>query len=231
MNYDYLKTNYENLLSNVSQICTKTGRNFNDIMIVAISKTFPVEDIRMLYELGHIHFGENKVQELKEKHQSLADTKIKWHLVGHLQTNKVKYIAPFITLIHSVDNIKLALEINKYAQKLNRTIDILVQVNTSKEPQKSGVSPSETKTLCKEISKLEYLGLKGLMTIGMFTDNETIIRSNFRTLVNLYKDLKPEFKNFQYLSMGMTSDYRIAIEEGANILRIGSAIFGERTYH
>ncbi|MGB9696288.1 MAG: YggS family pyridoxal phosphate-dependent enzyme [Ignavibacteria bacterium] len=231
MNYKYLKTNYENLLSNVNQICTETGRNFNDITIVAISKTFPVENIKMLYELGHIHFGENKVQELKEKYQNLTDTNIKWHLVGHLQTNKVKYIVPFITLIHSVDNIKLALEINKQAQKLNRTIDILVQVNTSDEPQKSGITPSETKSLCKEISKLEYLRLKGLMTIGMFTDNEAIIRDNFRTLANLYKDLETEFKDFRYLSMGMTSDYRIAIEEGANILRIGSAIFGERSYH
>jgi pyridoxal phosphate enzyme (YggS family) len=229
MNYQYLKTNYESLLSNVKQICIETGRNFNDIIIVAVSKTFPVEDIRALNEIGHIHFGENKVQELKEKYQSLLDTNIKWHLVGHLQTNKVKYIAHFITLIHSVDNIKLALEINKYAQKLNRIIDILVQVNTSNEPQKSGVTPSESKSLCREIYNLEYLRLKGLMTIGMFTDNETIIRNNFRMLANLYKEFETEFRDFQYLSMGMTSDYRIAIEEGANILRIGSAIFGERS--
>lgn len=231
MNYQYLKTNYENLLSNVAQICNSIGRNPNDIIIVAVSKTFPVEDIRALYKLGHIHFGENKVQELKEKHQNLADTNIRWHLVGHLQTNKVKYIAPFITLIHSVDNIKVALEINKHAQRLIRTIDILVQVNTSNEPQKSGIAPSEAKLLCREISTLEHLRLKGLMTIGTFTDNETIIRENFRTLANLYKDFRTEFKDFQYLSMGMTSDYKIAIEEGANILRIGSAIFGQRLYH
>jgi pyridoxal phosphate enzyme (YggS family) len=231
MNYEHIRTNYETLLSNVNQICTSIGRNFNDIMIVAISKTFPVENIKMLHKLGHIHFGENKVQELKEKYQKLIDTNIKWHLVGHLQTNKVKYIVPFITLIHSVDNIKLALEINKNAQKINRTIDILVQVNTSDEPQKSGIAPSETRSLCKEISKLEHLRLKGLMTIGMLTDNEDIIRENFRTLANLYKELETEFKDFQYLSMGMTSDYKIALEEGANILRIGSAIFGERTYN
>ena len=231
MNYEHIRTNYETLLSNVNQICTSIGRNFNDIMIVAISKTFPVENIKMLHKLGHIHFGENKVQELKEKYQKLIDTNIKWHLVGHLQTNKVKYIVPFITLIHSVDNIKLALEINKNAQKINRTIDILVQVNTSDEPQKSGIAPSETRSLCNEISKLEHLRLKGLMTIGMLTDNEDIIRENFRTLANLYKELETEFKDFQYLSMGMTSDYKIALEEGANILRIGSAIFGERTYN
>jgi len=231
MNYEHIRTNYETLLSNVNQICTSIGRNFNDIMIVAISKTFPVENIKMLHKLGHIHFGENKVQELKEKYQKLIDTNIKWHLVGHLQTNKVKYIVPFITLIHSVDNIKLALEINKNAQKINRTIDILVQVNTSDEPQKSGIAPSETRSLCKEISKLEHLRLKGLMTIGMLTDNEDIIRENFRTLAKLYKELETEFKDFQYLSMGMTTDYKIALEEGANILRIGSAIFGERTYN
>jgi pyridoxal phosphate enzyme (YggS family) len=142
----------------------------------------------------------------------------------------VKYIVDFIHLIHSVDSLKLANEIDVQAKKINRIIGILVQVNTSDENQKSGIEPADAKNLCEEISKFENVNLKGLMTIGMFTDEENIIRENFRTLRNLFDELKPFHKNFEYLSMGMTSDYEIAIEEGSNMLRIGSAIFGLRNY-
>lgn len=230
MKYDYLKENYSDLIAEIKEVCSKTGKNYEDIKLIAISKTFPAEDILEIHKLGHIDFGENKVQELKSKYDKLINENINWHLVGHLQTNKVKYIADFVSLIHSVDSLKLAIEIDKYAKKLNKMINILVQVNTSDELQKSGAEPQEVKSLCKEISLLENINMQGLMTIGMFTDNEKIIRDNFKMLKNLFEELKDNYSEFKYLSMGMTSDYKIAIEEGANMLRIGSAIFGNRNY-
>lgn len=230
MKYDYLKENYSDLTRDLNSICKQIGRNYNDIKLVAISKTFPSEEILEVHKIGHIDFGENKVQELTAKHNELINEDIKWHLVGHLQTNKVKHIIDFVTLIHSVDSFKLAHEIDKHAKKEGRIINILVQVNTSDEMQKSGVEPGQVKNLCKEISSLENIKMQGLMTIGMFTDMEDIIRENFILLRNLFDDLKVSYGSFKYLSMGMTSDYRIALEEGANMLRIGSAIFGKRNY-
>lgn len=230
MDNDYLKENYYDLLAGIKKVCDEYGRNFNDITLVAVSKTFPESDIAYINGLGHLDFGENKVQELKSKYDNLKDKNIRWHLVGHLQSNKVKYIADFVHLIHSVDSLKLAQVIDEQAKKHDRVIDVLIQVNTSNENQKSGIEPSEAEQLCEEISKLENVRLRGLMTIGMFTDDEKIIRENFSLLRNLYMELRVKFGTFQYLSMGMTSDYSIAIEEGANMLRIGSAIFGNRNY-
>lgn len=230
MKYDYLNENYSGLTANIRNVCSQIGRNYEDIKLVAVSKTFSTEEILQVNKLGHLDFGENKVQELKSKYESLKSENINWHLVGHLQTNKVKYIVDFVYLVHSVDSFKLALEIDKYAKKINRVINILVQVNTSDELQKSGAEPSDVKNLCREISSLEYVNLKGLMTIGMFTDYEKIIRENFTLLRNLFEDLKVNYTDFEYLSMGMTSDYKIALEEGSNMLRIGSAIFGQRNY-
>jgi len=228
MEYNYLKTNYERLTGRIKAECDKLKKDFNKIILVAVSKTFPSEQIAEVNKFGHKDFGENKVQELKRKHEELKTYDINWHLVGHLQTNKVKYIIDYVYLIHSVDSYKLALEINKRAEGINRTVDILIQVNTSYEDQKSGVEVNETKKLCSEISKLDYIKLKGLMTIGMFIDDEKIIHENFITLRNLYEDLKVKHTDFQYLSMGMTADFEIALEEGSNMLRIGSAIFGEK---
>jgi PLP dependent protein len=230
MKYDYLKENYSDLIADIKDVCSQVGNNYEDIKLVAVSKTFPSEEILEIHRLGHVDFGENKVQELKNKYDELKSENINWHLVGHLQTNKVKYIVDFVSLIHSVDSFKLALEIDKYAKKLNRVINILVQVNTSDELQKSGAEPADVKNLCKEISSLENINLQGLMTIGMFTDYEKIIRENFTLLRNLYEDMKVNYSSFKYLSMGMTSDFKIALEEGSNMLRIGSAIFGHRNY-
>lgn len=230
MDYSYLKVNYDGLISDIRQICAENNRNFNELVLVAVSKTFPPEQISEVHKLGQRVFGENKVQELREKYDVLKGENIEWHLVGHLQTNKVKYIADFVGLIHSVDSVKLAGVVNEQAEKHNRVIDVLVQVNTSGEDQKSGVEPEEAEELCREISLLKNVCLRGLMTIGMFTDDENVIRENFRTLKKLFNALKEKYDNFDYLSMGMTSDYRIAIEEGANMLRIGSAIFGYRNY-
>jgi pyridoxal phosphate enzyme (YggS family) len=230
MDKQYLKENYEALIKDIKLTCEKTGRDFSELTLIAVSKTFPAEDIVFVNGLGQIQFGENKVQELKSKFDILGNTGINWHLIGHLQTNKVKYISDFVYLIHSVDSLKLAEVIDEQAKRHNRIIDILIQVNTSNEDQKSGVEPRDVKDLCAEINKLDNVCIKGLMTIGMFTDDEIIIRENFKTLKNIYDELMKEYNTFQYLSMGMTSDYRIAIEEGANMLRIGSAIFGYRNY-
>lgn len=230
MDKQYLKDNYDALIKEIKATCEHTGRDFSEITLIAVSKTFPAEDVAKVREYGQKHFGENKVQELKSKFDILRTEEIKWHLIGHLQTNKVKYIADFVYLIHSVDSLKLAEVIDEHAKKNNRTIDILIQVNTSNEDQKSGIDPAETRDLCAGISKLENVRIKGLMTIGMFTDDENIIRDNFKTLKSVYNELKPDYPSFEYLSMGMTSDFKIAIEEGANLLRIGSAIFGYRNY-
>ena len=230
MNYDYLQKNFHSFISSVGEACNSCNRKAEDVKIVAVSKTFPPEQILEVHKLGQIEFGENKVQELKSKHDELVNENIDWHLVGHLQTNKVKYIVDFVKLIHSVDSFKLASEINRQASLINRTIDVLIQVNTSFEEQKSGCEVSEAKNLCKEISLLECINIKGLMTIGMFTDDIKIIRENFVTLRRLFDDLKESHTGFKFLSMGMTSDYKIAIEEGSNMIRVGSAIFGYRNY-
>jgi pyridoxal phosphate enzyme (YggS family) len=229
MDYSYLKDNYVTLLEDIKRCCVNCEKNFDDIKIVAVSKTFPSEIIKEVYNLGHRDFGENRVQELEGKYDELKELDIKWHLVGHLQTNKVKYIIDYVSLIHSVDSVKLAEEIDSRAKAKNKRVDVLVQVNTSDEMQKSGCEVNEAMSLCKSISGFENIVLKGLMTIGKFTDDTEIIRENFRTLKNLYDDIKVDVQSFEYLSMGMTSDYEIAIEEGANMLRIGSAVFGKRS--
>jgi PLP dependent protein len=230
MSFESIKDNYSLLKRNIKEVCSRAGRNAERIKLIAVSKTFPATDIDALYRLGHRDFGENKVQELDNKNKELKELDIYWHLIGHLQTNKVKYVIDYISLIHSVDSIKLADEIQKRAAQSSRMIDILVQVNTSGEESKFGVEPGDSGKLCSEIRKLENIRIRGLMTIGKLTDNEIEIRENFRLLKNLYEDLRPINNHFEYISMGMTSDYEIAIEEGSNMLRVGSAIFGNRNY-
>lgn len=231
MDFDYIKKNYADLKSNINSVCRKCERDENEIKIVAVSKTFSAELVLELFSAGHSDFGENKVQELVAKRDELKSKDINWHLVGHLQTNKVKYIVDFVKLIHSVDSLKLALEIDKHAKINQKVVDVLVQVNTSSEEQKSGTEPEDAAKLCRDISVLENVRLRGLMTIGMFTDDENIIRENFRILKSIYDKLNPIYKDFNILSMGMTSDYDIAIEEGSNMIRIGTALFGSRNYN
>lgn len=227
---DYQAENLKLLKNDIFEVCKRVGRNVDEIKLIAVSKTFPVEDILTVFNAGQIDFGENKPQEMKEKYDELSDKNIRWHMIGHLQTNKVKYIADYVYLIHSVDSEKLAEEIQKQAEKRDKVLDVLVQVNTSDEMQKSGVDPDKAEELCRFVSSLVNVRLCGLMTIGKFTDDKNIIRGNFKDLKKIYDELKTSFPDFKYLSMGMTSDYDIAIEEGANLLRIGSAIFGKREY-
>lgn len=216
----------ENYLSIKNQIPT-------DVTLVAVSKTKPIEAILELYQLGHRVFGENKVQEMEEKHQNLPKD-IQWHLIGHLQTNKVKYIAPFVALIHSVDSLKLLSEINKQALKNNRIIPCLLQVHIAQEETKFGLDIDELKALLesKEFIEMQNVRIVGLMGMSTNTDDETRIREEFRTLEQDFQIIKSHYfkfnADFKILSMGMSGDFAIAIEEGSTMVRVGSSIFGSR---
>jgi pyridoxal phosphate enzyme (YggS family) len=197
--------------------------------LVAVSKTKPVAEIKKVYDCGHKIFGENYVQELAAK-QSELPRDIQWHFIGHLQSKKVKQIAPFISLIHAVDGLKLLKEINEQAKKNNRIIDCLLQIHIAKEETKFGLAFQEAETLIQnpELAGLKNICIKGLMGMATLTDNENQIRKEFRSLAKIFKQLQATSNQFQILSMGMTSDYKIALEEGSTMVRIGSAIFGER---
>ena len=196
--------------------------------LVAVSKTKPVEDIRALYDLGQRDFGENYVQELVDKQAGLPED-IRWHFIGHLQSNKVKYIAPFVHLIHGVDSFKLLQEIDKQAKKQNRIIDCLLQLYIAKEETKFGLDENEVAEVLS--NQLVNARICGLMGMASFSDNMDLVRNEFRNLKTLFdKHSKPQKANteLQILSMGMSGDYKIAIEEGSNMVRIGSLLFGER---
>lgn len=199
--------------------------------LVAVSKTKPVPDIQELYNLGHRDFGENYVQELVEKYEQLPKD-IHWHFIGHLQSNKVKYIAPFVHLIHGVDSINLLKEINKQALKNNRVINCLLQLHIAKEETKFGFDAHELKQI-HELHELKNIKIVGLMGMASFSDDMNLVRSEFKNLKTIFDnyDQQPT-SNFQLqtLSMGMSSDYKIALEEGSNMVRIGSLLFGERNY-
>lgn len=205
--------------------------------LAAVSKTKPVEDILTLYHAGQKIFGENYVQELVEK-EGILPKDIQWHFIGHLQTNKVKYIAPFINMIHSVDDIKLLKEINKQATKLNRVIDCLLQIHIATEETKFGMNEDELIHLLKEVivhpEDYHYIRLCGLMGMATNTANQALIRKEFQNLKSLLKKVREKYiahpQYFKELSMGMSNDYKIALEEGSTLLRIGSLLFGKREY-
>jgi len=206
-----------------------------NVKLVAVSKTKPVQAIQELYNLGHRDFGENYVQELVEKQVQLpAD--IRWHFIGHLQTNKVKYIAPFVHLVHGVDSWKLLTEINKQAAKQNRVIDLLLQIHIAQEETKFGLDENEIKDIIASLADVPQhnIRVRGLMGMASFTENISQIKEEFKYLKLLfdkYKELRTSNIQMDTLSMGMSSDYKIAVEEGSNMVRVGSLIFGERTYN
>jgi len=197
------------------------------ITLVAVSKTKPVEDILELYELGHRDFGENYVQELVEKAERLPKD-IRWHFIGHLQSNKVKLITPFIYLIHGVDSLKLLKEIDKQSEKNKRVIDCLLQVHIAQEETKFGFDENELFALVT--GQFANVKIKGLMGMASLTENTNKIRTEFKHLKTIYKKLSTHTPQLSILSMGMSADYKIAIEEGSNMVRIGSLLFGERNY-
>lgn len=200
------------------------------VQLVAVSKTHPVSAIQEVYDLGQKVFGENKVQEITEKYPLLPKD-IQWHLIGHLQTNKVKYIAGFIDTIQSADSEKLICEINKEAAKNNRTINVLLQVKIAKEESKFGLEISEAKELFEQYlnGELQNIKITGLMGMATFTDDQEQVRKEFLTLKNLFDELN-QLTKLETLSMGMSDDFPVAIECGANSIRVGSAIFGRRDY-
>lgn len=201
--------------------------------LVAVSKTKPIEDILELYNLGHRDFGENYVQELVEK-QAQLPADIRWHFIGHLQSNKVKYIAPFVHLIHGIDSLKLLKEVNKQGEKQNRIIGVLLQIHIAQEETKFGLDEEELKTLLsgEEVKHLQYISIQGLMGMASFSDDKNLVRREFQTLKKHFdqhaQHQTPNTK-LQTLSMGMSGDYEIALEEGSNMIRVGSLLFGART--
>ena len=215
-----LKDNFEEIKAQLPE----------NVTLVAVSKTHPAEKIQEIYDCGQRIFGENKVQELAEKYPVLPKD-IQWHLIGHLQTNKVKYIAEFVDTIQSVDSEKILAEIDKQAAKFNRKINVLLEVKIAEEDSKFGLEINEAKDLFEKILQNQFpnVVLKGLMGMATFTEDENQIRKEFTVLKNLF-DQFSERKKLETLSMGMSGDYKIAIECGANSVRIGSAIFGNRNY-
>ena len=195
------------------------------ISLVAVSKTKSENELLQAYDAGQRIFGENKIQEMATKFEALPKD-IKWHMIGHVQTNKVKYMAPFVDMIHAVDSIKLLKEIQKQAFKNDRVIKCLIQVRIAKEETKFGIPSNELEPLLKHAKSFSNIKIKGLMGMASFTKNKKQIRNEFKLLANLFK----YHSDLQVLSMGMSGDYLIAIEEGANMIRVGSKIFGERNY-
>lgn len=215
-----IQQNYQAILSQLPE----------NVKLVTVSKTNPAEKIKEVYDLGQRAFGENKVQELLEK-QPVLPNDIEWHLIGHLQTNKVKYIAGFISMIESIDSEKLLKEVDKEALKNNRKINILLQVKIAKEETKFGLTTDEAKNIFNQYLEGNFpnIEIKGLMGMASFVDDKTQIREEFSILKNLFDELS-QLKPLETLSMGMSGDFPIAIESGSNSVRVGSAIFGERNY-
>lgn len=200
------------------------------VTLVAVSKTKPVADLQEAYDAGIRDFGENKIQEMCDKHEVLPQD-IRWHMIGHVQTNKVKYMAPFVHLIHGVDSLKLLKEIDKQAAKNNRIIEVLLQVFIADEETKFGLDATELNDiLTKEVQLLPHVKVVGLMGMATFTENENQIREEFRSLKHLFDQHQPNHADLKIISMGMSGDYSIAIEEGSTMVRIGSSIFGNRNY-
>ncbi|NUN70053.1 MAG: YggS family pyridoxal phosphate-dependent enzyme [Bacteroidetes bacterium] len=224
--------NIQNIGENLKKAAIQAGRNPDDVKLIAVSKTFGADAVTAAMQAGIMDFGENYVQELTEKREALLQSGIRWHFIGHLQSNKVKYIADWVHLIHSVDSEGLAAEIDKRAARTGRTIEVLAEVNTSAEATKYGVKPEQALDLLKRIVRFPNIRLNGLMTIGPFTDDAGASRTAFRTLRELFQEANRQgigSAPLEVLSMGMTHDYTAAIAEGSTMVRIGTAIFGSRT--
>lgn len=227
-----VRENYREVLKRVQEACKRAGRDSKEVTLIAVSKTKPVSMIEELLEENVLDFGENKPQELRDKYEVLPK-EIRWHMIGHLQRNKIKYVVDRACLIHSVDSLKLAEAIQEEAKKRGIVVPVLVEVNAAGEESKFGIRPEETLDFVKEISVFPNLQVQGLMTIAPFVENPEDNRIHFRKLYNLFIDIKD--RNIDNvlmcnLSMGMTNDYEVAIEEGATMVRVGTGIFGERVY-
>ncbi|MBR6329623.1 MAG: YggS family pyridoxal phosphate-dependent enzyme [Lachnospiraceae bacterium] len=226
-----IKENLETVKKNIAAACEKAGRDPGEVTLIAVSKTKPVEMLKEAYDAGVRDFGENRVQELVEKYDQMPGD-VRWHLIGHLQTNKVKYIVDKVCMIHSVDSLKLAKEISSQAVKHNVTVDILLEVNVAEEETKFGTSSEGAVELAKEVSKLPGINIRGLMTVAPYVVDPEENRQVFVALSKLAVDITPFLRDNHnvVLSMGMSNDYQVAVTEGATCVRVGTGIFGERDY-
>ena len=227
-----VKENLSIVEQNIQKACARSGRDRREVQLIAVSKTKPVEMLKEAYDCQIRDFGENKPQEIREKFPQLPED-IRWHMIGHLQRNKIKYIIDKVFMIHSIESVRLAEAVSEEAAKHGRVIPVLVEVNMAGEETKFGIRPEETEDFIREIRLLPNIQVNGLMTIAPYTENAEDNRIYFRNLKKLYVDIKE--KNIDnvvmsHLSMGMTGDYEVAIEEGATMVRVGTGIFGERFY-
>lgn len=210
----------------------RCGRRTDKVHLIAVTKTIDVETVKRSLDLGVKNIGENRVQELEKKIDAIGDN-VNYHMIGHLQTNKVRHIIDKVSLIHSLERISLAKELNKRARMNDMTIDVLLQVNVSEEESKFGLKVSEVIPFIEKILDFEHINIRGLMTMAPYTNDEEVLRKVFRGLYNLKEEIKSRNYNnctMDYLSMGMTNDYEIAIEEGSNMIRVGTGIYGKRNY-
>ncbi|NLT47561.1 MAG: YggS family pyridoxal phosphate-dependent enzyme [Clostridiales bacterium] len=228
-----IKDNIASIKKVMEEAAVRAGRNPDELLLIAVTKTRSPEEINMAIAAGITDVGENKVQEILDKYEKVDP--VRWHMIGHLQTNKVKYIIDKVSLIHSVDSIRLAREIDKRAAQHNKVMDILIQVNAAEEESKFGIRTEETGQMVREIlESCPNVRIRGLMSIAPFEDDPEKVRGYFKEMAELYDEyraIEHERLDFRYLSMGMSNDFPVAIEEGANAVRIGTSIFGERNYN
>ncbi|MFI3207699.1 MAG: YggS family pyridoxal phosphate-dependent enzyme [Eubacteriales bacterium] len=228
-----LEYNLQEVEEKIISACKRSGRKREEVTLIAVSKTKPIEMLQSIYNCNIRHFGENKVQELVSKEEAL-EKDINWHMIGHLQKNKVKYIAKFVSCIHSVDSLSLASIIQKEGEKADRIIDVLIEINVAEEESKFGIKLCEAEDFIREIAKFSHINVRGLMTIAPFVPNSEENRIHFIKLRELLVDINDkniDNINMSVLSMGMSNDYEVAIEEGATHVRVGTSIFGERNYN
>lgn len=226
-----IKENLEEVRERIRQACQRSGRREEEITLISVSKTKPVEMLREAYEAGSRDFGENRVQEIMEKYGQMPED-VRWHMIGHLQKNKVRQVIDKAVLIHSVDTVELAEQIEKDAAKRDLAVDILLEVNVAEEESKFGFRTEEVEAAVMKIKELPHVHIKGLMTIAPFVSNSEDNRAVFKKLYQLYVDIRSkniDNVSMSVLSMGMTGDYEVAIEEGATMIRVGTGIFGART--
>lgn len=228
-----IRENLEIVEKNIQAACDRAGRDRSEVTLIAVSKTKPVSDIREAMDCGITVFGENKVQEIRDKTEEIKEP-LNWHMIGHLQSNKVKYLPGKVCMIHSVDKMSLAEEIEKQAAKHDLVMDVLCEVNIAGEDSKFGLSPEEAPDFVKSIAAFPHIRVRGLMTIAPYTDDPETNRPYFKALKKMLDDINAENiegLHLDTLSMGMTGDYEVAIEEGATFVRVGTGIFGERNYN
>lgn len=229
---EYIKENLDSIEERIQKACERAGRLRDEVQLIAVSKTVEADVMNASIDVGVTDLGENRVQEIRRKFDDVKPAK--WHLIGHLQTNKVKYIIDKVDLIHSVDSLKLAEEISKRAKSHHREMSILLQVDMAEEAQKFGMATEEVKDLLNQILELENIHVEGLMFIAPFVDDPEEVRDHFKSMKVLFDDIQKsmthERLHMKHLSMGMTGDFEVAIEEGATLLRIGTGVYGKRNY-